>query len=340
MKGIIRIDSIGVRDKNKLLKIQKIPDKENQRYNPSVSDRCQKVKNEFLQEETKMRTETEMLDMIKNTALEDARIRAAYMEGSRVNPEVTKDIFQDYDIVYVVATTKPFREDKQWINRFGEIMYMQYPEENVFYPSDVENCYGWQIQFADGNRLDLHVCTLEYACAHLELYQILIDKDGVLPLPVETTDERYWVKEPGETEFQCICSNFWWCLNNVAKGLWRKEPFYAMDMIDFVLRPHLMLILEWKIGEAYQYSVSVGKSGKYMKKYLSDDEYTKLLRTYSTAEIESIWNSVFVLCDLFQDAAVEISEKKNFSYDKRQAENSLKFLYHVKELPWDAKEIY
>ncbi len=23
----------------------------------------------------------------------------------------------------------------------------------MFYPSDVENCYGWQIQFADGNPL-------------------------------------------------------------------------------------------------------------------------------------------------------------------------------------------
>lgn len=38
----------------------------------------------------------------------------------------------------------------------------------MFYPSDVENCYGWQIQFADGNRMDLHVCTRENALANLE----------------------------------------------------------------------------------------------------------------------------------------------------------------------------
>ena len=148
-----------------------------------------------------MRTEAEMISLIKDIAFKEENIRAAYIEGSRTNPNAPKDIFQDYDIVYIVTTTKPFREDKEWINNFGKILYMHYPEDNVFYPSDVENCYGWQIQFADGNRMDLHVCTKENALANLELYQILVDKDGIVPYPQETTDERYWVKEPREIEF-------------------------------------------------------------------------------------------------------------------------------------------
>ena len=106
-----------------------------------------------------MRTEAEMISLIKDIAFKEENIRAAYIEGSRTNPNAPEDIFQDYDIVYIVTTTKPFREDKEWINNFGKILYMHYPEDNVFYPSDVENCYGWQIQFADGNRMDLHVCT-------------------------------------------------------------------------------------------------------------------------------------------------------------------------------------
>ena len=95
-----------------------------------------------------MRTEAEMISLIKDIAFKEENIRAAYIEGSRTNPNAPKDIFQDYDIVYIVTTTKPFREDKEWINNFGKILYMHYPEDNVFYPSDVENCYGWQIQFA------------------------------------------------------------------------------------------------------------------------------------------------------------------------------------------------
>ena len=287
-----------------------------------------------------MRTEAEMISLIKDIAFKEENIRAAYIEGSRTNPNAPKDIFQDYDIVYIVTTTKPFREDKEWINNFGKILYMHYPEDNVFYPSDVENCYGWQIQFADGNRMDLHVCTKENALANLELYQILVDKDGIVPYPQETTDERYWVKEPREIEFKCTCSDFWWCLNNVAKGLWRNELPYAMDVINFVLRPHLKRLLEWKMGIENNFSVSAGKSGKYFKKYLPKETYRQFLATYSIAEIESIWNSVFEMCDLFQSTAVELSKKQKFVYDFEQAENSLSFLHHVRNLPANAKEIY
>lgn len=287
-----------------------------------------------------MRTEAKMISLIKDIAFKEENIRAAYIEGSRTNPNAPEDIFQDYDIVYIVTTTKPFREDKEWINNFGKILYMHYPEDNVFYPSDVENCYGWQIQFADGNRMDLHVCTKENALANLELYQILVDKDGIVPYPQETTDERYWVKEPREIEFKCTCSDFWWCLNNVAKGLWRNELPYAMDVINFVLRPHLKRLLEWKMGIENNFSVSAGKSCKYFKKYLQEETYRQFLATYSIAEIESIWNSVFEMCDLFQSTAVELSKKQKFVYDFEQAENSLSFLHHVRKLPANAKEIY
>ena len=130
-----------------------------------------------------MRSEKEMLDLIINTANEDPRIRAAYLEGSRVNPTVQADIFQDYDVVYVVEETKSFREDPSWIDRFGKRLYMQYPEDSAYFPSDVENCYGWLMQFADGNRLDLHVCTMETVKRDLELYRVVVDKDNLPPSP-------------------------------------------------------------------------------------------------------------------------------------------------------------
>lgn len=287
-----------------------------------------------------MRKEKEMLDLIKNIASNDVCIRAAYLEGSRSNPKIPKDIFQDYDVVYIVIDTKPFRENKDWIDQFGERLYMQYPEDNVYYPSDVENCYGWQIQFVDGNRLDLHVCTEDYALAHLELYRTLVDKDDIMPKSQETLDTRYWVKQPRNIEFQCTCHDFWWCLNNIAKGLWRDELPYVMDMIDFTVRPLLKRLLEWKIGSEHSFSVSVGKSAKYMKKYLSEKDYQQFLSTYSIAEREALWIAVFKMCDMFQKTAIEVSKKLNFDYDLEEAKNSRSFLEHIKALPADATDIY
>lgn len=67
-----------------------------------------------------MRTEEEMYELILNIAKRDERIRAVYMNGSRTNENVPKDIFQDYDVVYVVTDTLPFVEDKKWIDSFGQ----------------------------------------------------------------------------------------------------------------------------------------------------------------------------------------------------------------------------
>ncbi len=290
-----------------------------------------------------MRTEQDMFDLILNIAEKDKRVCAVFMNGSRTNPNAVKDIFQDYDIVYVVEETKSFREDRQWIDQFGERLYMQYPEENSYYPSDMENCYGWLIQFADGNRLDLHVCTLNQALKGIKedrLCRILLDKDKYLPDIPEATDEDYWIKKPTEVQFLDTCNEFWWCLNNVAKGLWREEVPYVMDMLNLVVRPQLIRLLGWKIGYKTNFTVSIGKSGKYMYKWLEENNWNAFLKTYPSGVIKNIWEAVFIMCDLFDDIAREISHTMNIKYNETEANNSLKFLKDVHVLPKDAKEIY
>ncbi len=290
-----------------------------------------------------MRSEKEMFNLILNIANEDRRIRGVILNGSRTNPNAIKDIFQDYDILYVVEDTNPFRKEKDWINQFGEVLYMQYPEESSYYEGDVENCYGWLIQFTDGNRLDLHVCTLAYALKEINeegLYKILLDKDNSLPVNTEETDKYYWVKRPTEAQFLDTCNEYWWCLNNVAKGLWREEIPYVMDILNYNLRPCLLRLLEWEIGLKTNFSVSVGKSGKYMYRWLEKEQWNKFLETYSSGNIKDIWRTVFIMCDLFNDIAKDISSKMSIQYNQTEANNSFKFLRDVYILPKDAKEIY
>lgn len=77
-----------------------------------------------------MRTEKEMLDLILSVAKADEHVRAVYMNGSRTNPNVAKDIYQDYDIVYIVTETKSFLGNKSWISVFGEQAILQEPDIN------------------------------------------------------------------------------------------------------------------------------------------------------------------------------------------------------------------
>lgn len=290
-----------------------------------------------------MRKEQEMYQLFLDIASSDDRVLAVYMNGSRTNKNVPSDIFQDYDIVYVVEETASFIEDKSWIQKFGDIMYMQYPDENPNYPSDKENFYGWLMQFKDGNRVDLHVELVEHALDNIlkdGLCKVLLDKNGILPSMGEATDKQYWIEKPTEEQYMACCNEFWWCSNNLAKGLWRKEMPYVQDMANYVVRKQLEKMLSWKIGFMTDYHVSVGRSAKYMYRWLPAEEYDKYLSTYFGGSVEEAWEAVMIMCDLFENAALWVSEHMGYSYNWEEGKAATNFLEHVRILPEEATEIY
>ncbi len=289
-----------------------------------------------------MRSEKEMMELILEVARGDERIRGVYMTGSRTNPNAPRDVFQDYDIVYVVKETASFIEEEAWIDRFGERLYMQMPEKQdqlLGKGADWENCYGYLMQLADGNRIDLHLVTLEYAVKdmlHDRLCIMLLDKDGNLPAIPEATDEDHWVKKPLEIEYFCCCNEFWWMLNSVGKGLWRGEITYVMDMLNLHTRPQLLKILSWYVGAQNDFSCSVGKAGKYLSRYLSPEKYARLLATYPQGEEEAIWKAVFGMCDFFDEMAKLVAETLGYKYPEEDVRGSRLFLKCTYELPRDS----
>ncbi len=289
-----------------------------------------------------MRNEQEMYQLFLDIANNDDRILAVYMNGSRTNKNAPKDIFQDYDIVYVVEKTADFINDLLWITQFGDIMYMQYPDESPDYPNDKENFYGWLMQFKDGIRVDLHVESTEHALQNIEkdkLCQILLDKKGILPLIGEPTDQQYWVQKPTAEQYTACCNEFWWCSNNIAKGLWRKEIPYVQDMANYVVRKQLEKMLSWKIGYMTDYQVSVGKSAKYMYRWLSGEEYQLYLDTYFGGRVDEAWKSVMLRCDLFENTALWVAEHSGYVYNQDEGKAARAFLVHIRNLPPDSTEI-
>jgi len=293
-----------------------------------------------------MRTEKEMYDLILDIAQKDERIRAVYMNGSRTNPIAPKDIFQDFDIVYVVTETASFIKDEKWINTFGDLLMIQEPDKNdklVGIDMELDNSYGYLMLFTDGNRIDLHIETRE---AMIERYTKdkltipLLDKDNILPNIAAPTDMDYLVKRPTEPLFISCCNDFWWCLQNVGKGIWRDELPYAKQMFESVIRVRLDEMVSWWIGIKHDFQVSTGKMGKYLKKYLPESFWVLYKETYSDYHYNNFWNSIFVTCELFRTLAQDVAEHLMFTYPIEDDKKMTEFLKHVKQLPVDALGIY
>lgn len=289
-----------------------------------------------------MRSEKEMFDLILNAAEQDERIRAVYMNGSRTNPGVKKDLFQDYDIVYVVTETASFLEDKDWISVFGEMLFLQEPDKLDKLQgkeTDAENYYGYLMLFTDGNRIDLHIETIDRMRKNYgrdSLTVPLLDKDGTLPAVAPASDASYHIKKPSAGQYLSACNDFWWCMQNVAKGLWRRQLPYAKNMLEQIIRPHLDHMVCWWIGCHHEFQVSAGAFGKYFETYLPEHYWKLYEGTYCSADYASVWNTVFCFCDLFQSLSYTVAERLEFVYEREEAENMTAYLKAVRQLPPDA----
>jgi aminoglycoside 6-adenylyltransferase len=289
-----------------------------------------------------MRNEREMFDLILNTAQEDVHIRAVILNGSRANPHLPRDPFQDYDIVYVVTEMARFVHNLTWIERFGAMMVMQLPDEMEGEDDKSQISYGYLMQFADGNRIDLTIYPLSrLGEMHRDsLSVLLLDKDGVVE-PFGAPSERDYLPQPPTSRqfFEC-CNEFWWVSPYVAKALWRDEIVYAKQLLEEVLRPQLMKCLVWYVGSMTDFAVSTGKAGKHFRCYLGPGEWKMLLATYSDAEAEHVWEALLAMTTLFRTAATSVAPAVDGEYPYGDDARVMAHLQHVRKLARDAKTIY
>ena len=291
-----------------------------------------------------MRSERQMFELILETAKDDERIRAVVMNGSRANPAAPRDLFQDFDIVYIVTDVAPFRKNLAWIERFGEMMILQMPDDMQETPPQ-EGPFAYLMQFMDGNRIDLGLFTLaqwkQQERDRDSLSILLLDKDGIIGEFPPASEASYLPKPPRAKEFADCCNEFWWVSPYVAKGLWRQEIVYAKCLHDGVLRnEQLVKMLRWHIGLKTDFKVNPGKLGKYFEQHLEPELWDLLLKTYSDASYENTWDALLAAADLFRRLAVPLAQHYGFEYPLADDQKVSAFLEHIRSLPRDAKAIY
>jgi len=272
-----------------------------------------------------MRSSEEIKRLIIDVARKDDRIRTVLLNGSRANSKILPDKYQDFDIVYVVDDVESFISDKTWTNLFGDKLIWQLPDEMVVGQKVPEKGpRSLLMLFEDGNRIDLTLLSKKEINMNYEtdsLTMVWLDKDNLFPDIGLPNDSDYLVREPTEKEFLDTCNEFWWVCTYVAKGLVRNEIIYSKEMLETVVRPMFMNVIAWNIGIETNFSVAVGKGGKFMKKFLAPDLYKKILKTYSDHTLENNWKSLFLMMHEFGQLARTVAVSLKFNYVMTEEKN-------------------
>ena len=76
----------------------------------------------------------------------------------------------------------------------------------------------------------------------MELYKVVIDKDGIIPKPEVTDERKFYVKIPTEAEFHSELDDFFFDTSYVIKSLYREEMLFTKYMFQILQKKFLEIM--------------------------------------------------------------------------------------------------
>ena len=238
-----------------------------------------------------MRTDQEILGLILETA-KKLQVDAVALSGSRTNPKVQTDEFQDYDLVYVVDDIDNLTSDLSWLDQFGKRII----EQEV----TLGHRRLYLMLFEDGNRIDLTICPKEHInewVASEADYTVLVDEKGLFE-SYSPSPERHWIHPASNSDFEKSCNEFWWVSAYVVKGICRKQIIYATDHLYGICQQELLKILAWQIASD-RGAVDIGKNYKYLFNYLPIEKEKEFSALLDFSSLDKITQSLLATMEFF-----------------------------------------
>ena len=264
-----------------------------------------------------MRTETEMFDVILQTA-KVLQVDAVAMSGSRTNLKAPKDVFQDYDVVYIVENLDGLIADLSWLDQFGKRII----EQEV----TLGHRRLYLMFFEDGNRIDLTLCPKEHInewVASEADYTVLVDEKGLFE-SYSPRPQRFWTSPASETDYEKTCNEFWWVSAYVVKGICRNQVGYATDHLYGICQQELLKILAWQVTRD-RGVVDIGKNYKYLFQYLPTEKEKEFSALLDFSSLDQITQSFLATMKFFHQEAQSLAQKMGFKYEKEVAEKMMRY---------------
>jgi GrpB-like predicted nucleotidyltransferase (UPF0157 family) len=254
-------------------------------------------------------------------------IEGIILTSSRVNPESKIDFLSDFDIEVYVRDLKLFDND-EWLSFFGVPMakWPEYPKTNDLWITRL-------VLFEDKTRIDFQITSsIPVKSKYLNGYEVLVDKRNLFDNLDEVTYKQYALQEPTEEVFLSLTKEFYWDLYYIYKYLYRKDLGFSKYMIDTVIRnEYLNVMLDFYLASKQGFDIEVKRFGLDYKKYLTTEEYSWYLNTFSNLSFANILKSARSLVQLFSTIGKKLGNKLGYKYPQKTHDLVLSFCEEIME---------
>ena len=283
--------------------------------------------------------ERDVLDTLVQWVNQQPTVRALVLESSRAREGAPTDALSDYDVLLVVAETRPFARDETWVQHFGPVLVLFRDQGRM----DGLRTYNRLVLYEDGTKIDYIIWPVELLHRALRApklpdlldhgYQILVDKDQVAGQLKPPTYRAFIPRKPTAQEYQLLMEEFWWETIYVAKNLWRDELLHVKYNLEFVMKYDLLRrVLEWRIELDHHWSWKPGAVGRGLKQHLDQRTWNEFASTFVGAGIEENWQALFQTTALFRRVAREVGEALGYRYPAELDERVTRYLHRIRNL--------
>ena len=102
---------------------------------------------------------------------------------------------------------------------------------------------------------------------------------------------------------------------------YEKMPAASKLMMKMFIK-----MLDWKIGADNDFRVTTGKHGKYLKRFLREEEMERFQGIFPNGQYEDIWEKLFLMYDYFAENAGYVAGRLGFFFDREETERVRRFL--------------
>lgn len=286
-----------------------------------------------------MRSEKDIIESILTVAKDNEDVRAVI----RTDLVPVREYLWTYNFYFIVNDIDKFEHDACFEKCFGERILLYRGDKN--YPDMFPNTKAHLMVFRDGitiviNAIDKNAFmdryegTVTYENVWIgDTFQKLLDKDELLP-QIDRLEEKkiFWTEKPTQSEFDNICSEYFWVLKTFAEYTLRKELLAAMFYLNISIRELLNKMIYWYLVLMKQEPIEIGVLGSNLEKLLEPELFHIYKRTYPTADYETIWEAYQAVVSLWNIVGNRIAKQCGFQYPEETEQNMLQFINKLKKM--------
>ena len=100
----------------------------------------------------------------------------------------------------------------------------------------------------------------------------------------------------------------------VVKGLCRGEILFAIDHLNDIVRKELLRMISWSVGFEQGFDFSLGKNYKFLKQYITEELWKRLISTYNMDSYLHMWESLEQCMTLFREVSTTVAHRLDYPY--------------------------